>query len=187
MRSRREFHRVAIAAAVTGTTGVAMSADEKPKSTEPTEAPFVRDYPAPKFLPAWKKPQLNRLLVQDFVIFAHSEFDMVKKLLEKEPALLNATIDWGGGDWETGLGGASHLGNREIAEYLISKGARIDLFAATMLGHLDVVKSLLASHPSSIDAKGPHGIPLLMHARMGGKPAEAVLDFLTKLKPPAVK
>ena len=110
-----------------------MSADEKPK---PTEATFVRDYPAPKFLPAWKKPQLNRLLVQDFVIFAHSEFDMVKKLLEKEPALLNATIDWGGGDWETGLGGASHLGNREIAEYLISKGARIDLFAATMLGHL---------------------------------------------------
>jgi len=32
---------------------------------------------------------------------------MIKKLLEREPLLLNASIDWGGGDWETALGGAS--------------------------------------------------------------------------------
>jgi hypothetical protein len=35
---------------------------------------------------------------QDFVIYAHADLDMVKKLLEKEPALLNATMDWGSGD-----------------------------------------------------------------------------------------
>ncbi len=71
----------------------------------PIEASFDRDYPAPGFKPSWKKPQINRLFVQDFVIYAHSELDMVKKLLDKEPTLINAMMDWGGGDWESGLGG----------------------------------------------------------------------------------
>ena len=89
-------------------------ADDKAKTDlptvlGPTEAPCERDFSPPGFEPSWKKPQLNRLLVQDFVIYAHSDLVMVKKLLEKEPALLNATMDWGAGDWETGLGGASHM------------------------------------------------------------------------------
>src|SRR5262245_25858629 len=90
--------------------------------TGPKEAEFTRDYEAPKFKPSWKKEQINRQLAQDFVIFAHSEFDMVKKLLEKKPELLNATVDWGNGDWETGLGGASHMGRRDIVEYLLERG-----------------------------------------------------------------
>ncbi|MEP6757133.1 MAG: ankyrin repeat domain-containing protein [Chthonomonadales bacterium] len=110
------------------------------------------------------------------------DLDNVKLLLEKHPAVLNATVDWGGGDWESGLGGASHMGRRDIAEFLIEKGARIDIFAATMLGHLDIVKSLLALHPTLIDAKGPHGIPLLAHAKMGGKEAEAVFHYIESLK-----
>jgi hypothetical protein len=80
-------------------------ADPPKSAAGPTEATFERDYPAPSFKPSWKKPQINRLLVQDFVIYAHSELPMAKKLLEKEPGLINATMDWGGGDWETALGG----------------------------------------------------------------------------------
>ena len=57
-----------------------------------------------------------------------------KALLAEQPSLLNATWDWGGGDFETGLGGAGHMGNREIAEFLIGQGARLDIFVATMLG-----------------------------------------------------
>jgi hypothetical protein len=146
-----------------------------------------RDYPAPKFKPSFKKPQLGKLLVQDFVIFAHSELDMVKKLWEKEPALINATMDWGGGDWETALGGASHMGRRDIAEFLIDKGARVDIFAAAMLGHLDAVKALLTAHPRLLDTKGPHGIPLITHAKMGGKPAAEVLAYLESLKADSAK
>ena len=121
------------------------------------------------------------------MIFAHYDLDMVKKLLEKEPAALNATVDWGGGDWEAAIGGASHMGRRDIALFLIEKGARPDLFAATMLGHLDVVKLLLAAHPTLIDAKGPHGIPLLAHAKMGGKEAEAVLQYLERFQASGVR
>ena len=66
--SRRAF---GVSAGVLLTSGVAMSADD-PK---PTEAAFARDYPAPGFKPGWKKPQLNRTLVADFVIFAHSDLE----------------------------------------------------------------------------------------------------------------
>ena len=107
---------------------------------------------------------------------------MVKKLLEKEPALLNATMDWGGGDWETGLGGASHMGRRDIVEFLLERGARIDIFCAAMMGQLDAVKSFLTLQPKLIDAKGPHGFTLHFHAQVGGKDAEHVLDYLQSIK-----
>src|SRR5262245_36358427 len=180
--SRRLFATLA-AGLVLGSAADLAAADDEPKAPAgPTEGPFERDYPPPGFKPSWKKPQLNRLLVQDFVIFAHSDLGMVKKLLEKEPALLNATMDWGGGDWETGLGGASHMGRRDIVEFLLEQGARIDIFCAAMMGQLDAVKAFLALQPKLIDAKGPHGFTLHFHAQVGGKEAEPVLDYLQSVK-----
>jgi hypothetical protein len=158
------------------------TADVPPAAGGQTEAPFQRDYPIPGFKPSWKKAQINRLLVQDFVIYAHSDLEMAKKLLAKEPGLLNATMDWGGGDWETALGGASHMGRRDIVEFLLANGARIDIFCATMLGQLEVVKALLALQPKLIDAKGPHGLSLHFHAQVGGKDAEKVLGHLQSAK-----
>ncbi|MBY0522942.1 MAG: ankyrin repeat domain-containing protein [Gemmataceae bacterium] len=155
---------------------------DPPKAPMPTEAPFERDYTAPRFNPSWKKQQLNRLLVQDFVIFAHSDLDMTKKLLEKEPLLVNAFMDWGGGDWESGLGGASHVGRRDIVELLLEKGARIDIFCAAMMGQLEAVKAFLTLQPKLIDARGPHGISLHFHAHVGGKHAEPVLEYLQSIK-----
>jgi hypothetical protein len=157
--TRRQFAALAAGLAAGG-TGVAMSADD-PK---PTEAPFERDYPAPKFKPSWKRPQINRQLVQDFVIFAHSELDITRKLLDREPMLVNAYMDWGGGDWESGLGGAAHMGRRDIVELLLARGARIDLFAAAMMGQLEAVRAFLTLEPKLIDARGPHGFNLHFHA-----------------------
>jgi hypothetical protein len=180
--SRRAFGTLA-AGWVLGSAADLKAADDQPKKAAgPTEAAWERDYPAPAFQPSWRKPQLNRGLVQDFVIYAHSDLGMVQKLLAREPALLNATMDWGAGDWETGLGGASHMGRRDIAEFLLAHGARIDLFCAAMLGQLDAVKSFLTLQPKLIDAKGPHGLTLHFHAQVGGKEAAAVLDYLQSLK-----
>jgi hypothetical protein len=185
--SRRSFSTLTAGVVLGTSTGLA-AADDKSKSdlpkpaTGPTEARFERDYSPPQFKPSWKKPQINRLLVQDFVICAHSDLDMVKKLLNKEPALLNATMDWGQGDWETGLGGASHMGRRDIVEVLLERGARIDLFCAAMMGQLDAVKSFLALAPKLIDARGPHGFTLHFHAQVGGKEAEPVLAYLQSIK-----
>jgi hypothetical protein len=174
------LHRREFAGLVLGTA--ALHAADAPKPAGPVEAKFERDYDAPKFKPSWKKEQINRLLVQDFVIFAHMDLPMVKKLVEKEPALVNATMDWGGGDWESGLGGASHMGRRDIVEYLLEKGARPDLFCATMLGQLETVKAFLTLQPKLIDARGPHGFSLHFHAQVGGKPAEKVLEYLQSVK-----
>ena len=148
----------------------------------PVEAAFERDYDAPSFKPSWKKPQINRQMAQDFVIFAHADLDKVKMLLEREPGLLNATIDWGAGDWETGLGGASHMGRRDIVEYLLSKGARPDIFCTAMLGQTEVIKALLTLQPTLIDAKGPHGFSLHVHAQAGGDASKETLDYLQSIK-----
>jgi hypothetical protein len=127
-----------------------------------------------------KKPQLNPEDVMAFVGNAHGDFGKVKALLEKEPALINAAWDWGGGDWETALGAAAHTGQREIAEYLLARGARIDVFAAAMLGKLSLVQAILTEFPEMKHAPGPHGIPLLVHAKMGGEAAKEVQEFLER-------
>ena len=128
-----------------------------------------------------KKAALDSEMVHRFVYDAHSDFESVKSLLDKEPALVNACWDWGGGDWETGLGAAAHMGRRDIAEYLLQHGARIDLYAATMLGKLSVVQAVLADNLSEKDKPGPHGISLMAHARKGGKEAAEVVKLLRSL------
>lgn len=149
---------------------------------KPTEAPFERDYPIPGFNPGWRRPQINRLLVQDFVIYAHMDLEMVKKLLDKEPALVNSFMDWGGGDWESGLGAAAHMGNRDMAAILLERGARMDIFCATMMGQLEAVKAFLTLQPKLIDAKGPHGFSLHFHAQLAGKDADKMVEYLQSVK-----
>ncbi len=181
--TRRSFGFATGAAVVGSISGKTFAKDEPAvKRTGPVEAAFERDYDAPSFPPSWKKQQINRVMVQDFVIYAHSDLEMVKKLLDREPGLLNGSIDWGDGDWETALGGASHMGRKDIVEYLLSRGARIDLFCATMMGLLEVVKSFLTLQPTLIDARGPHGFSLHFHAQVGGEPATATLDYLQSVK-----
>lgn len=126
-----------------------------------------------------KKPALDSKLVHEVVLKAHRDLARVVELVEGEPALVNAVWDWGGGDWETPLGSAAHMGRRDIAEYLLAQGARLDLFAAAMLGKLEIVQAILTAFPAMKDAKGPHGIPLLVHAQQGG--ATAVVEYLTAL------
>jgi len=121
-------------------------------------------------------PRLDMDMVKEFVIAAHGDLEKTKKMLEAQPALVNATWDWGGGDWETGLGGASHMGNPAIAEHLLSNGARMDVFCATMLGKIDIVKAFLAADPKIVDLPGPHRIPLIRHAIAGKQ--DAVVELL---------
>src|SRR5512134_2260461 len=109
-----------------------------------------------------KKPALELTLVQDFVGKSHADLEGVKELLVREPALINASWDWGGGDWETGLGAAAHMGRKDIANFLLENGARLDLlFAAAMLGRLEIVTAALEAYPDAINTPGPHGIPLI--------------------------
>ena len=120
--------------------------------------------------------------VRDLVTASHFDLNRVKELVGTHPSSVIAAWDWGFGDWETPLGAASHMGNRPIAEYLISKGAPTSLFSAAMLGQLDLIRALVAAQPGIQRIHGPHSISLLAHARMGGDAARPVLEFLQSLK-----
>ena len=128
-----------------------------------------------------EKSALEAALVQEFVGKAHGDLERVRELLAQEPALINAAWDWGGGDWETGLGAAAHMGRSDIANFLLENGARLDLFAAAMLGKLEIVKAALEAYPEAINIPGPHGIPLIAHAQAGGADGMHVHEYLKSL------
>jgi hypothetical protein len=128
-----------------------------------------------------RPPAIDRNLVEEMVRKAHGDLERVKQLVAEQPALVNACWDWGGGDFESALGAAAHVGRRDIATFLLEKGARLDLFAAAMLGKLEIVKAVLAAFPDAIKIPGAHGIPLIAHAKAGGAEARAVYEYLQKV------
>jgi hypothetical protein len=119
--------------------------------------------------------------VKEFVTVAHGNFARTKEMLENDHLLLHVSNDWGGGDYESAIEAAGHVGNKEIAGYLMGKGARYNIYLACMLGHLDTVKNVLTFNPQLLNSKGPHGFTMLHHARKGGEDAKAVEDYLMSL------
>jgi hypothetical protein len=165
-----------------GTMLFAQAASANPPAAQPAAAaPQQPAAPGTTGQPQRPDP-LKPELVREFVVAAHVNLDKTKAMLAETPALLNATWDWGGGDFEMAIGGAGHMGRRDIALFLISQGGRFDLFVAAMLGRLDVVKPMLTAFPHLANSKGPHGIPLMVHAQKGGQEAAEVAAFLESLK-----
>jgi len=131
------------------------------------------------FTPQDEAPKLlDQSMVNTFVAKSHGDIETIKSLLKKEPALVNCARDWGDGDWETGLGAASHVGRGEIASLLLDNGARLDAFAAAMLGMKGVIAEMLKVRKDLHAVPGPHGIPMLTHAIYGRKDASDVFELL---------
>jgi hypothetical protein len=116
--------------------------------------------------------------VKEFVTAGHSELEKVKAMLAETPNLLYASWDWGNGDFETALEGAGHMGRKDIAAYLISRGARPNIFVQAMLGKTELVKQQLNLFPELLNSKGPHGFTLLHHAIQGGDDAKELVAYL---------
>lgn len=117
----------------------------------------------------------------EFVRVGHGNLARVKEMLAEDPKLALASWDWGNGDWETALGGAAHVGQRDIALHLLDHDARQDLFCAAMLGERAIVAAALTAHPVLANTAGPHGYTLLYHAAISGDVAlaEAITPHLT--------
>lgn len=112
-------------------------------------------------------PSIDDEIVNEVVGVSHFNFDRVKELVTPRPELARATWDWAFGDWETALGAASHVGRRDIANFLIAHGARPDIFTFAMFGKYEIVKTMIESMPGIESLAGPHGISLLRHAKAG--------------------
>ena len=169
--TRKHFLRYGLLATAAALGGARLFAQAAASSASPGASPVVPD----------RGPPIESGLVKQFVIAGHGNLDKVKEMLAAQPALINATWDWGGGDFETALGGASHMGRADIARYLLENNARMDLFAAAMLGRLDIIKAAAAAFPNIVRVPGPHKIPLIAHAEKGGADAAAVVEFLKTL------
>jgi hypothetical protein len=171
--TRRDLLRVGTQSALAATVFAALSGEP------------VRAEPAKTGEEAGKLwlgfPRQDQKMVAEIVGVSHFNEPRVKELVKSYPELVNACWDWGFGDWETPLGAASHTGQRGIAEYLLAQGARIDIFAAAMLGFTDVVKAFVAAQSGIQRTLGPHGITLLAHAKAGGKQAADMVKYLESL------
>jgi len=165
--SRRRFVSITSGLSALGFTGFALPGFAQ--SPAPVSGPNLGPETFPSHDPA---------VVREIVGVSHNNITRVRELVEKQPALARASIDWGFGDWEAAIDAASHVGRREIAEFLIANGARPTIFSAAMMGQLDVVKAFVAAAPGAQRIKGPHSITLLRHAMAGGPPAQAVVDYL---------
>ena len=125
-------------------------------------------------------PGQNPKLVEEVVRYSHFDIDAVHELITDRPALAKASWDWGFGDWESALGAASHMGRRDMAELLITHGARPNMFTFAMFDQVDTLRAIVQANPGVQRIHGPHGITLLVHARNGK--AERVIDYLESVE-----
>src|SRR5215472_5153400 len=102
-------------------------------------------------------PAYSSDLIEMIVTVAHFDLNKLKELIDPHPHLVKSAWDWGFGDWETPLGAACHMGRRDIAEFLLSRGASP---SAILLGAV----GRLSDGPTDCGASaGPHSISLLAH------------------------
>lgn len=124
-------------------------------------------------------PRHDPALAREIVGASHTNLTRVKELVSARPASARASWEWGFGDWETALGAASHVGNKDIAAVLLAAGAHPTIFSAAMLGQLDAVKAFVAAAPGIQTTRGPHGISLMNHAKAGQ--SSEVVKYLESL------
>ena len=106
--------------------------------------------------------------IREFVIAGHGNLPRVREMLDETPKLLNVKYPWGENDWESAIQAAAHLGSVSVAEYLLSRGAPLEICTAAMLGRRAEIESLLTTAVTLIQQNGAHGIPLLAHSAFNG-------------------
>lgn len=111
-------------------------------------------------------------VTEKFVAAAHGDLKTVQALLDEHPSLLNSRSSQD----ESALMAASHTGQRAVIEFLLSRGAVLDVCAAAVLGRHAELVGLLDADPQRLQARGAHGLPLMYYAALGGQ--QDVLDLL---------
>jgi hypothetical protein len=139
-------------------------------------------------VPHDRHPAIALSVASEVVGAAHFKFERLKELVEPRPELAKAVWDWGFGDWESAIGAASHVGNKPIIDYLLSKGAVPTIFTFAVLGQYEIVKAMIDAYQGAQNAEGPHGITLLQHAQTGlqtegvdKSKAQRLVDYLQVL------
>lgn len=115
--------------------------------------------------------------LREFVIAGHWNLPKVQEFLSQFPEILNIPHRWTDDDHETAIQAAAHAGSPHVADFLLAKGAPLEICTAAMLGRQSDVERLLAEDPQRIHATGAHGIPLISHAALSGNVPLAQMLF----------
>lgn len=115
--------------------------------------------------------EIPQELIDQFVGVAHGDFTQVKALLAEAPALLNARASWG----EYAIQAAAQTANLEIVEFLLARGAPLDICTTAVLGMTERVRAFLREEPALVHARGAHGLPLLYYPAICGNEPMAEL------------
>jgi ankyrin repeat protein len=116
---------------------------------------------------AEEEPAFSPDQIRNFIIAAHGNLPRVREMLARHPGLLNVRHYWSNDDSESAIQAAAQVGSAPVVEYLLDRGAPLEICTAAMLGRRETVELMLAEDPSLIEARGAHGIPLMPHAAMG--------------------
>jgi ankyrin repeat protein len=111
--------------------------------------------------------------INQFVTFAHFDFEQVKRLYKLCPALLMTRATWD----ELAIEAAAHMGRIDMAEYLADPGSPVSTCTAVMLGLTDRVKAVVKADPRRMHERGAHDLPLLAYTAFGTERVE-IADFL---------
>lgn len=115
--------------------------------------------------------ELAQELIDEFVGASHGDLGTVRAMLTDHPDLVDASARW----QERPIQAAAHAGARNVAEFLLSKGAPLDICTAAMLGRVEQVMQMLREDPAHARAAGAHGLSVLYHAATTGQVAVAEL------------
>lgn len=97
-------------------------------------------------------------LLDELVGNAHGNLARVRQILDEHPELLNDRATWN----ETAIEAATQMGNRQIIDDLVERGAQVDFFTNLVLGQVDDVGAERAN------SRGVHDLPALYFAAIGG-------------------
>jgi uncharacterized Ntn-hydrolase superfamily protein len=128
-----------------------------------------------RLLTVYREQRPGQQVIDEVVMASHGDLAKVRALVERHPVLVHARAQWD----ESPLEAAAHTGQKEIAGFLLSSGAVLDICTASMLGMTDRVKAFLQADRSLSKTSGAHGIPLLYYPVIADQPevAELLLGY----------
>ncbi len=101
--------------------------------------------------------------INQFITFAHFDFEKVKQLYKTCPILLMTRATWD----ELAVEASAHMGRVDMAEYLSDLGSPVSACTAAMLGMTGLVKSSVQADSNCLRERGAHGLPLLAYTAFG--------------------
>lgn len=94
---------------------------------------------------------------------SHGNLEAVTKRVEADPRLAHSVATTSEGGVEAG----SHMGRKDVVEFLLEHGAPYSLPTAVMLGDMETVKRYLDEDPQRIHERGAHDFALLWYPVIG--------------------